>query len=1190
MPPKKQIAPPIDRPLSRAYLRGFMGWSTAYAPAMSDPTTLRIMENVMVDRNGALSVRPGLRYLSYADTPDMDPVEPGVQGAAYPLSPIGSQEPFYTADGEKALLFAVREESGKVGFRALAFSDSRAVVHDLTDDMFGFTIPGGAASLEFSAGTTHVEYLQIDNKILALSDNGDPMRYFNVGEDKSARALNEISVPAWENDDKLKVVQPDVSWITDSPTTTRYNNIINPSFEAGASYWKLSANAIGTQKMSAPNGATPRSLQVVSRPSRTNMVNSPLHDVPGKGIAGWAASTDYGTPTLTKDGNFLKIASKASKGLFMAFSSKTATNVAGEQRYRASVDLEKGGNVVPCAMFAFYNTAGALIGTRLRANLTASGGRFVTAAVKSPKGAVTARLYLGGENTGTTATYVRVRNALMCRDGEALTMFHGETPDTSTASYYWAGAVNASASLQHADQTVTVTSTRGPVAVKKSLLGYAYVKMTGGSVKASLMLRGFDKNGTLVFYRSSSAIHSTTWAPIRAHISEADIPASCARASIEIICTGLGYGDSILIDAAMLESRAGDTVTPYFDGSSAPTATTSSSWLDPRKPHLCSSRQVVRNNLASIPPKAATATSKTLIATGGADANKYKIGLFYTFSNEIGESAPSKITEVRVSRPWSNWYWETPNGASEPSGVTTEVDTDCADQLVVYMPRDVFDAAIAQGARSWTLYGFAWSDQEPVPVVARIINTRKLYPDVDGAVLQKASIMNTSYAEAGWLPITPSRRATFEDMGLPSANNRVNYSQPPGARMGLVAGDRAIVLGDEDNLATIRWSSNRFGQNLDFSAQRGGGTKTLTTGNITVPACVVLWQNPQSVDTLTVLCIGSDGQSSSYYMSPATVNSGQAGSVPVMGFEETTNSPGTVSPYAAEVLNNALYRPLEDSLLKSTAANYNINHKTQTDLIANMWRSLRSKSVMKSAQLDNRLYYLVHNPFGELLESGCTGNEIWVYDIGTEGGGKWSRFLVQGSMIRPVSLGRTTYMGVTRPDGLYYLDPSAREDDYVAEDRRIKQRPIPWRIETNTQGANRAHDAWAHLRQVGVVLGNFVGTMCYGVHGHDRHGMEVRIDKTFHDIPDSVADTGQPWDVEDWVMVGRDLKEWFFFAESVPGKPSSGNLALVQYRYTPVSVNVGGEFGSVETFEYGSNPAGYAENGIPLPYIDHSQP
>ena len=56
MPP-----PPIDRPLSKAYLRKFTGWSTATPPGMSDPTSLRVMHNCNVDTDGSLRIRPGLR-------------------------------------------------------------------------------------------------------------------------------------------------------------------------------------------------------------------------------------------------------------------------------------------------------------------------------------------------------------------------------------------------------------------------------------------------------------------------------------------------------------------------------------------------------------------------------------------------------------------------------------------------------------------------------------------------------------------------------------------------------------------------------------------------------------------------------------------------------------------------------------------------------------------------------------------------------------------------------------------------------------------------------------------------------------------------------------------------------------------------------------------------------------------------
>ena len=43
MASKAQTPPPIDKPLARAYLRKFTGWSTAYPPGTSDPTSLRVM-------------------------------------------------------------------------------------------------------------------------------------------------------------------------------------------------------------------------------------------------------------------------------------------------------------------------------------------------------------------------------------------------------------------------------------------------------------------------------------------------------------------------------------------------------------------------------------------------------------------------------------------------------------------------------------------------------------------------------------------------------------------------------------------------------------------------------------------------------------------------------------------------------------------------------------------------------------------------------------------------------------------------------------------------------------------------------------------------------------------------------------------------------------------------------------------
>ena len=59
----RKLEAPIDRPLSKAYLREFDGWSTAYPPGISEPNSLRLMENVWITREGACSIRPGLRSI-----------------------------------------------------------------------------------------------------------------------------------------------------------------------------------------------------------------------------------------------------------------------------------------------------------------------------------------------------------------------------------------------------------------------------------------------------------------------------------------------------------------------------------------------------------------------------------------------------------------------------------------------------------------------------------------------------------------------------------------------------------------------------------------------------------------------------------------------------------------------------------------------------------------------------------------------------------------------------------------------------------------------------------------------------------------------------------------------------------------------------------------------------------------------
>ena len=53
MPPKAKLPAPIDRPLSKAYVREFTGWATADPPGISDPTSLREMDNVLITSHTA---------------------------------------------------------------------------------------------------------------------------------------------------------------------------------------------------------------------------------------------------------------------------------------------------------------------------------------------------------------------------------------------------------------------------------------------------------------------------------------------------------------------------------------------------------------------------------------------------------------------------------------------------------------------------------------------------------------------------------------------------------------------------------------------------------------------------------------------------------------------------------------------------------------------------------------------------------------------------------------------------------------------------------------------------------------------------------------------------------------------------------------------------------------------------------
>lgn len=1169
MAQKKALPAPVDRPLQKAYLREFTGWSTAYPPGNSDPTSCRVMENVWVKRNGSIAVRPGLRYASYAQIPDTDTVVDGVTGVAFDKPFVGSAEPFYLWDGTKALLVAVREDNGKVGFRAIIFTDPLQMVYELTDEKIGFYCPQGVETLEFSAATRYVSYLQIDNKILAMSDTGEALRYFSVGTEKVAKLMYEVGVPEWSDEHKPVVMHPNAAWISKNAYTVRQNVMPNPSFEAGFAYWNKSDNVFWQIARDGRTGG--QSLQMWTRPERTNYATSPLHNVSATGTAGWHRGK--GDPVLDKDGDWMKIYDAKGTDVFLAYSAKLAGIEEGK-KYKLAFNFTLISDTLPRARLQFYRNNGSEIGDPIKFFPEQKDGRYVSPAVEAPNNAVFARIFLGANSTSKKASWIKVKHVTLCRASESTDFFSG----ASGTDFYWYGTANESSSLYWPVRDVTLTSNYVHTLPGQAVWGSVYAKSAAGPKTVKIVTSVYDRNFLLVGTSDVISGSVNGWTRQSASVAA---NANTVIARLQVTIKNVGPWQMVFLDDAMLEPVTTLGALPdYFDGSSPNTNQIVHSWADPNLPHMSQSIWTRTNFITDI-PTAQTPNTNTLVSSD-ATKNTYKMGVFYTFETELGETAPSKISEIRMMRPPANWLWVLPNEANgNPTSTATATADLCADQIVGVVPQDVYTKALAFGAVRWNLYTFAWSDQEPVPVEAALAGTRELYPDA------AARLSNTPlpYAKGGWINVTPARKITTDIVPLPTATNRVNYSTPPPARNGIVAGDRMVLVGDLKDQATIRWTSNRPGAYTQFTAHRGGGVKTLSSGNLNMPVAVTLWQNPQSVDTLTILCLGSDGTSSCYYMTPAELNS-QSSYTAVMGFEETTNTPGTTSPYGALVHNNALFRPIDYALLKSTAQNYNINHKTLTDDIANMWGELQFKNWIVSAEHDNRLYFLVNNPQGEALEDGCLGNEVWVYDTAGGEKGTWSRFLVQAASLRLLDYGSKVFMGVIRPDGVYYFDPAARMDDYVMADGTVSQRPIPWFFEMNTQGSNRARDAWAHLQQVSVKFGGFEGRVRYGIRGRTVHGKEFEAYKVFDDFTVD-PDSGLSWDIEDHLLVRRDLKEWYFSAGSVDDTPSSGAITFVQYRFTPTTVNVGYEYGSVETFEYGRDTREgeslYSTGGIPRP-------
>ena len=530
----------------------------------------------------------------------------------------------------------------------------------------------------------------------------------------------------------------------------------------------------------------------------------------------------------------------------------------------------------------------------------------------------------------------------------------------------------------------------------------------------------------------------------------------------------------------------------------------------------------------------------------------YKYAAFITYASELGETAPSPIATGYMDSPSAlsaGWFLVIPNAADLAS-------------------------AIAAGATGYNVYYAEWASAGVAPV--------------------EAMQVGTNLTAAALTVDLPKIMSSTGSRLLPNPND-INTARASRCSNGIVAADRLVLVGDNDNSARVRWSSNETGFYGSMDMAHGAGYKTLTHGELQIPSAVVLWQNPQSVDTLTVVNDGVDSYSTCYYMSPATVTS-QSETTHIMGFEQTNGTPGTVSPFGVRCYNNAMYHPLDDQLMKSTANNYNISHKSMTEAIRDRWQLLRNKHRIHSEEYDGRLYYVVDNPDGVEVPDGCRGNEIWVLDAAnaSDGGGAWSRFLIPAYELKRIALQGRIYLAVIRPESVYYLDDLAWMDASPTGESAI-----PWFLQTNTQGANRAHDQDTRMQQVSPTFGNFYGTCRYGISAWSINGKPVDLNKVYRQpVEVDFSENPLPWDHEDSLLVRDGVQEFYFNAGSVEVDgtvlPSYGQISNVQYRMTPLSTNIGYERGSIQTNEYRHAGETWqrrtAINGIPIPEIDPRRP
>lgn len=1163
MPPKSRPPAPIDRPLSKAYLREFAGWSTAYPPGLSEPNSLRVMENVLVTRDGAARVRPGLRaYLR----------------AKSPLPLVGSHELFYTTTG-KAYLVAVREtvdvgtanEREIVGFRVIEHDDAGVVVmRTLTEA--GFTIPAGANVLSFTAATTYVKYLQIDNKIFALSNAPEGMLMFWVGEEKKAKKLQSIVRPTWNTADKLTAMHPTGAWVTgNQPSSERENLCTNPDFEVGTTGWSaVNSDSYLYRSSVATVGA--QSLGVASYAGRTNWMATPLHDVAATGIASWIAYRS----TITVSGSSMKITETHGPGYTYGYTKSQIMPIQGGDQLRLAFDLTAANWAKKLrAWVSFYDSSETIITNSLNVmeSTSVGVGRKVTSYFTAPTQARYAVVMIGLEPTSTTVDgWISIKDIYLGSDSDTSAL-----DGNDGVGYRWTGAVNGSSSAYHPPLDVAAEHDPQPAVAGVYTISADMRSQIGK--QHELEARALNSSGVVLLTQTTIATGTDAWVRRSVTITA---PAGTTRIVARVIGRSIGYDQEVRADAVLIE-KAG-SAGAYFSGSTPNVGTTKRRWVGEANASVS-----VEEVFAPVLPSPQVATDSTLVSSS-AVKNRYSFSFFYTVSNELGESAASQVTTIKVQRPWTAWEWK------DPSGADTDNPESCHDQLVVTVPLEVFTNAVAAGATKWTAYYYSQGPNDAPSVTAMRFAEVDLTNDPD-------------HVQHGYARLTPQMvKIGIGDPLVPSESTRVNTSDPVKGSQGIVAADRLILVGNPADPARVTWSSGAPGDYHNFSTLLGGGTKQFTSGNLYVTACVKLWQNPQSVDTLTILNAGDDGRSNAYYMQPAQITS-LSESISVMGFEEVTALQGTVSPYGCEVVNNALYRPLFHGLFKSSANNYNLSTKPVSDTIQNVWRTLNSMHRIVSAQLDNRIYFLVHNIKGEALKENCRGNEVWVVDLAATTP-TWSRWTVQGVSLRAMDVDGVVMMSIITPEGIFVFNEDRYTDERFNETTGLLETAnIRWYLETNVQGANRAHDAWCNLQQANIMAGNFLGRLRYGIRGKDVNGMDIEVEKVLVSSkppPEGVAEdigfvmpTLAPTEREDYLLVKRIMKEWVFFAgsvddiveEEVVPRFGGGQVNSVQYRYTPATVNVGYEYGSVETFEYGSSAAANAttDSGTPVPYVDMSR-